>query len=618
MNTIEEIFKEYLTTKTDYAFLVKGKWGIGKTYFYKNILEQTIKETKTLNDASSFFKPVYISMYGIKSIEDLQYNFFISLTNQFIGKKFKPSKDLISAISKGILSYKGLGALQEIASQFGKYQLNKINLSDVVICFDDLERMHNDFNIEEFLGYINNLVEHQNTKVLIIGNESEIKDDRYQIIKEKTIGISTYFKLNFKEVVINIIDNYFNPITDKDLNTFLHNNISLIININNNDETNLRSLSFALKKFESIYYQILDSSEKIIKNYQTKILYDAYKFTLLISLEYRKGNLDLKRTNDLDNVLNNYSFVLVNELFGGKENAPLKKEDLTYSDKFVQDYYSYETFRFYQSLFNYVVGGEIFQLYNFLKEYKEHNYIENDEITKQYEVFQSLSYPNLFKLNDKEYIKLSQEMIEYTKQGLYNIDHYIIVFAFIVRFNNPLNFDLDLLTEIISRGLEKAYSKGNLKYIVEIADKLYINDASSKNKHQLIIKEKTIEINNRIWEEMKKEKAIHFQNLLLNDINQLTQEYIVDKRNIYLTNDSFKYMDAGTIFMYYKESSNSKKYELNEFFNKKMQFHRYRDEIPFFNSLESLIDKEIKKNTQIVSKQLLLKLKKILSVLTTP
>ena len=40
--------------------------------------------------------------------------------------------------------------------------------------FDDLERASLDIN--EILGYINNFVEHDNIKVIIIANENEIED----------------------------------------------------------------------------------------------------------------------------------------------------------------------------------------------------------------------------------------------------------------------------------------------------------------------------------------------------------------------------------------------------------------------------------------------------------
>ncbi|MGS4345785.1 P-loop NTPase fold protein [Myroides odoratus] len=54
-SVIEEMFEEYLKFQTDYAFLISGKWGSGKTYFYKNVLESKIKDISTYNDKTVGF-----------------------------------------------------------------------------------------------------------------------------------------------------------------------------------------------------------------------------------------------------------------------------------------------------------------------------------------------------------------------------------------------------------------------------------------------------------------------------------------------------------------------------------------------------------------------------------
>ncbi|HDR8221470.1 TPA: hypothetical protein QC102_006086, partial [Bacillus cereus] len=51
-----------------------------------------------------------------------------------------------------------------------------------VLCFDDLERCK--IEITEILGYINNFVEHDDFKTIIIGNEKEIKDINIEQNKE--------------------------------------------------------------------------------------------------------------------------------------------------------------------------------------------------------------------------------------------------------------------------------------------------------------------------------------------------------------------------------------------------------------------------------------------------
>ncbi|MEP1489722.1 MAG: P-loop NTPase fold protein [Algibacter sp.] len=60
MKKIESIFEDYLNKeKTNYALLISGKWGSGKTYLWKNVLDKKATEKD--------FKPVYVSLNGINN-----------------------------------------------------------------------------------------------------------------------------------------------------------------------------------------------------------------------------------------------------------------------------------------------------------------------------------------------------------------------------------------------------------------------------------------------------------------------------------------------------------------------------------------------------------------------
>ena len=57
----EETLRQYLETpKTDYAVLLNGRWGSGKTYFVRNSMIPLAKELG--------LTPIYISLYGIQDI----------------------------------------------------------------------------------------------------------------------------------------------------------------------------------------------------------------------------------------------------------------------------------------------------------------------------------------------------------------------------------------------------------------------------------------------------------------------------------------------------------------------------------------------------------------------
>ena len=52
MRNLSKTVSEYLSGETDYALQIVGAWGYGKTYFYRNNLEELISNTPTCADAS--------------------------------------------------------------------------------------------------------------------------------------------------------------------------------------------------------------------------------------------------------------------------------------------------------------------------------------------------------------------------------------------------------------------------------------------------------------------------------------------------------------------------------------------------------------------------------------
>ena len=55
--------------KANYAVLIDGAWGCGKTYLYENVLEDEISKLEAGKNERKY--NVYISLYGISSVEQL-------------------------------------------------------------------------------------------------------------------------------------------------------------------------------------------------------------------------------------------------------------------------------------------------------------------------------------------------------------------------------------------------------------------------------------------------------------------------------------------------------------------------------------------------------------------
>ena len=128
-----------------YAVLIKGAWGSGKTFFIKHWLDSVSKQVD-----ESAIQPFYISLFGISSIPAL-----IEKINQTISPIFynlkKYGTEILKIAGKAVLKYEG--ALTDIKGLKLAYEINPIDLlmikdkedSDThfeytLFVFDDLER----------------------------------------------------------------------------------------------------------------------------------------------------------------------------------------------------------------------------------------------------------------------------------------------------------------------------------------------------------------------------------------------------------------------------------------------------------------------------------------------
>ena len=183
---IHNFLKYYcdLASPPEYAVLIKGKWGTGKTWFIKNL----IKDLNALN-----IKSLHISLYGITTFDEIEMEFFRQLHPVLSSKKMALAGKVLKGILKTTLKI-DLGKDEAIINS----SIPDIDLPDYlkntenfVLIFDDIERCG--IPICNLLGYINHFVEHDGYKVILLANEEEIleKDNNhlsYERIKEKLIG----------------------------------------------------------------------------------------------------------------------------------------------------------------------------------------------------------------------------------------------------------------------------------------------------------------------------------------------------------------------------------------------------------------------------------------------
>lgn len=178
VETIGKYVDEYLY---DYAVMINGTWGCGKTYFVLKTLKTKLKEHEEKKEKSiKGYKKrniIYISLYGIKSTEDISKKLcmeaYLGKTDK-LGKVLKKGADVVSSLMPIALEvakpFVGNAELKQ--EDIGGVIKSFLSIKNSILIFDDLERC--DCSINEILGYINSFVEHEKIKVIIVANQEEI------------------------------------------------------------------------------------------------------------------------------------------------------------------------------------------------------------------------------------------------------------------------------------------------------------------------------------------------------------------------------------------------------------------------------------------------------------
>lgn len=174
---IDEILRYLHDDSYNYAVLIDGEWGSGKTYFVNNTLTKIIEKQES--DLETSRKVQYISLYGCKAISDVQENIAWSFAED--ARKVIQDKNNFGTTGQKVsnnilLSSKKIGnaILKKFLPNMPLYEIASdwLNLGSFIFVFDDLERC--DCPINEVFGFFNELVEHENTKVILIANEKEL------------------------------------------------------------------------------------------------------------------------------------------------------------------------------------------------------------------------------------------------------------------------------------------------------------------------------------------------------------------------------------------------------------------------------------------------------------
>lgn len=193
----------------DQVLVIKGAWGVGKTYFWDRYIETRIKKKDLKQIAYS-----YVSLFGKISLADIRASVFQSAksiaTNDNIQRRFDEELESSSGLLKltpwvreATEKARGkaplIGWLTNLARSTpftDKYSgiiasLEYGLVKDYIVCFDDLERKGAALSIREVMGLADELARRKSCKVVLIFNDNSFSDEKdkreFDAYREKVV-----------------------------------------------------------------------------------------------------------------------------------------------------------------------------------------------------------------------------------------------------------------------------------------------------------------------------------------------------------------------------------------------------------------------------------------------
>lgn len=398
----------YLQMKTNGALMLTGEWGSGKTYFVENFVFPIIREIGQ-------FKPILIALYGVDSAS--------MITHKIIASD--------SAISESLLNtMKSLTALGKLIKIPDEVLFQSLNLQNKIICFDDIERMSDKYKINDFLGLVNELVEKKNCKVLLIANESKIREQK-DIFKEKTIEKTIHFVPDMDAVFDNIINSYSKPFKEYLIKnkTFILQTLTPKLEGNEvseelkKDLSNIRTLKFAIEHFKYAF-EILIKGKNIEGQLIQIQLRNIWFFTLSISIEFKKPDSitfnDKKGLVNFDPSVANFNLGELDIYSDTVVKGPL--DNPNYTDSFYEKYYKghSEKYIFYSQIYDLITSSKTISEQDFLYHLEQSFNVENGKIKPAHEILNKFM-PHLgggyWSFTDVEFKKALNQLLEYVDKG---------------------------------------------------------------------------------------------------------------------------------------------------------------------------------------------------------
>lgn len=217
IKAIEEEIFEFLSSEEPRVLVLRGPWGVGKTFAWQKWLKEASKKNQiSLRQYSN------VSLFGCNSLDALKAQIFEQLTPvSMIGESVSIDTfaDNMAAIGKDKMNF-----ISSTASRLSKalkhmpvvkdytvdlWRLGWLSVNNALICIDDLERIGADLRIKDIYGLVSILKEQKKCKVLLILNDEHIAGENkgdYQEHREKVVDAELHFDSETEDLIKLVFD----------------------------------------------------------------------------------------------------------------------------------------------------------------------------------------------------------------------------------------------------------------------------------------------------------------------------------------------------------------------------------------------------------------------------
>lgn len=339
-----------------FAALINSKWGSGKTWFARKYLEHAkkgVQDQVSPDGEQAYDVPAfcYVSLFDIVDNKEIDAAIMAQMNPVLFSKGGKFAGRIARFVLEKASSFLPVGVTPDDVAKCTGFikELCCRRPQNLVVVLDDLERTR--LPAELVLGYVSDLLEEADAKIILLCNEEEILDENKEIFlkfREKVVGLT----LSVVPDIDSVFSEFIDGVDNSEFVTFFNAHQQEIINIFDLSRTqNLRHIRRIGHEFLRIF-QSLQNEMKGNKDYVSSLLMCICIFSIEInSRKLNFSDFDVVETDTwiihngfkdsiLHAIMKKYSFSLWKNPVSPKfiktffYHGVILKEEITSSYKF--------------------------------------------------------------------------------------------------------------------------------------------------------------------------------------------------------------------------------------------------------------------------------------------